>query len=84
MVTPIVEIVNQVLNGDAQYAKSPLELRNQRTYAVKVNHIFFHSIFKLNDFFKQSGVNGFLDVGRQAYKEASEDAYFGVQELSGT
>lgn len=45
------------------YAKSPLELRNQRTYAIK------------------SGVNGLLDVARQTFKEASEDAYHHVEEL---
>jgi hypothetical protein len=36
MVDPIIDIVNRVLNDDAQYARRPLELRNQRTYAVKV------------------------------------------------
>ncbi|KAF2419048.1 DNA mismatch repair protein MutS [Tothia fuscella] len=66
MVDPIIEIVDEVLNEDAQYAKGPLELRNQRTYAVK------------------AGVNGFLDIGRQAYKEASGDAFNGVQQLSVT
>lgn len=52
-----------MINEDITFAKSPLELRNQRTYAVK------------------SGVNSLLDVARQTYKEASEDAYHHVEEL---
>lgn len=40
-----------------------MELRNQRTYAIK------------------SGVNGLLDVARQTFKEATEDAYRHVEEL---
>jgi DNA mismatch repair protein MSH4 len=34
-VAPIQDIVDKVINEDAIYAKQPLELRNQRTYAVK-------------------------------------------------
>jgi len=56
-------LIDAVINEDITFAKSPLELRNQRTYAIK------------------SGVNGLLDVARQTYKEASEDAYLHVEEL---
>lgn len=31
----LLEIINGTINEDTQYCKSPLELRNQRTYAVK-------------------------------------------------
>ena len=31
----LVRIINDTINEDTQYCKSPLELRNQRTYAVK-------------------------------------------------
>jgi DNA mismatch repair protein MSH4 len=62
-INPIIELIDHVINDDVTYAKSPLEMRNQRTYAVR------------------SGVNGFLDVARQAYKEATEDAYNHISEL---
>ncbi|OAL53212.1 hypothetical protein IQ07DRAFT_561832 [Pyrenochaeta sp. DS3sAY3a] len=63
-VAPVRELIRRVINDDTIYAKQPLELRNQRTYAVK------------------SGVNGLLDVARQTYKEATEDAYQHCTELS--
>ena len=62
-IDPVRDLIDTVINEDITFAKSPLELRNQRTYAVK------------------SGVNGLLDVARQTYKEASEDAYHHVEEL---
>ncbi|KAF2185031.1 hypothetical protein K469DRAFT_577714 [Zopfia rhizophila CBS 207.26] len=34
-VVPIQDLIDNVINGDTTYAKQPLELRNQRTYAVK-------------------------------------------------
>lgn len=34
-VAPIRELIDQVINEDTTYAKQPLELRNQRIYAVK-------------------------------------------------
>lgn len=33
---------------------------------------------------EQAGVNGFLDVARQTYKEANQDAYDLVEGLNGT
>jgi DNA mismatch repair protein MSH4 len=40
LIDPIIEMIGEVLNEDALFANSPLELRNQRTYAVKVlSHI---------------------------------------------
>ncbi|EFQ33884.1 MutS domain V [Colletotrichum graminicola M1.001] len=49
---------------DVTYVKSALDLRNQRTFAVK------------------SGVNGLLDVARQAYKENTNDVHIHVEELN--
>ncbi|OSS53507.1 hypothetical protein B5807_01544 [Epicoccum nigrum] len=34
-VSPIQDLIDEVINQDTTYAKQPLELRNQRTYAVK-------------------------------------------------
>jgi DNA mismatch repair protein MSH4 len=34
-VAPVQELINRVINEDTTYARQPLELRNQRTYAVK-------------------------------------------------
>ena len=34
-VEPIQDLINNVINEDTTYAKQPLDLRNQRTYAVK-------------------------------------------------
>ncbi|KAF1965024.1 hypothetical protein BU23DRAFT_520237 [Bimuria novae-zelandiae CBS 107.79] len=63
-IVPVHDVINNYINEDTAYAKQPLELRNQRNYAVK------------------SGVNGLLDVARTTYKEAMEDAYQHVTELS--
>jgi DNA mismatch repair protein MSH4 len=35
-VDPTVRLISEVVNEDATYQKTPLDLRNQRTYAVKV------------------------------------------------
>lgn len=34
-VAPIQELIDRVINEDTTYAKQPLELRNQRVYAVR-------------------------------------------------
>lgn len=31
-----LQLINEVINDDVTYQKTPLDLRNQRTYAVKV------------------------------------------------
>jgi DNA mismatch repair protein MSH4 len=33
---PTVQLIKEVINDDVTYQKTPLDLRNQRTYAVKV------------------------------------------------
>ncbi|KAF1996096.1 DNA mismatch repair protein-like protein muts [Amniculicola lignicola CBS 123094] len=34
-INPVLDVINEMINEDTTYAKQPLELRNQRTYAVK-------------------------------------------------
>lgn len=33
---PTLQLIKEVINEDVTYQKTPLDLRNQRTYAVKV------------------------------------------------
>ncbi|KAG9238562.1 DNA mismatch repair protein-like protein MutS [Amylocarpus encephaloides] len=61
---PTIQLITEAVNEDAAYQKTPLELRSQRTYAVK------------------AGVNGFLDVARQTFKEATEDVHRHVTEIN--
>lgn len=35
-IDPTIQLIREVINDDAAYQKKPLDLRNQRTYAVKV------------------------------------------------
>ncbi|KAI1299112.1 DNA mismatch repair protein Msh4 [Xylaria venustula] len=60
----VMDIITQTINDDVTAMKAPIDMRNQRIYAVK------------------SGVHGLLDVARQTYKEATEDVYRHVDELS--
>ncbi|KAK4695847.1 DNA mismatch repair protein MSH4, partial [Lecanoromycetidae sp. Uapishka_2] len=60
----IEALIDETINEDVVYQSQPLDLRMQRTYAVK------------------AGVNGLLDVARQTYKEANDDAYQLVLDLS--
>ncbi|KAI4187077.1 MAG: hypothetical protein L6R41_003061 [Letrouitia leprolyta] len=62
----VQRLIDETINEDITYQTQPLDLRNQRTYAIK------------------SGVNGFLDVARQTYKEANADAYQLVTDLGQT
>ncbi|OHW91873.1 MutS domain V protein, partial [Colletotrichum incanum] len=57
-------LVYEGIIEDVTYVKSALDLRNQRTFAVK------------------SGVNGLLDVARQAYKENTNDVHSHLEELN--
>ena len=36
-VKPLLDLINEVINDDVTYMKGKLDLRNQRTYAVKVS-----------------------------------------------
>ena len=68
-------MIDETINEDITYQTQPLDLRNQRTYAIKVGLIRVDS--PITNFI-QSGVNGLLDVARQTYKEANADAYQSV------
>lgn len=52
----ISEVIDATINDDITYQKRAIDLRHQRTYAVR------------------SGQNGLLDIARQSYKEANDDA----------
>lgn len=48
-VSPTMEFIREVINEDVTYQKSPLDMRNQRTYAVKVLTFLYNLIlFVLN------------------------------------
>lgn len=78
--------MEETLNENVSYQSKPLDLRNQRTYCVKVRDIleksFLHFVQSLTDYF-QAGVNSLLDVARQTYKEANTDATELVERLAG-
>jgi DNA mismatch repair protein MSH4 len=82
-IEPILAMINNVINEDVSYSKSPLDLRNQRCYAVKagLSEPFVPARGKRNLTHPQSGVNGLLDVARQTYKEATEDVHTLVEEI---
>ncbi|RYC60541.1 hypothetical protein CHU98_g5673 [Xylaria longipes] len=61
---PVMDIIAETINDDVTAMKAPIDMRNQRTYAVKAS------------------VHGLLDIARQTYKEATEDVYQHVDELS--
>lgn len=46
---PILDLINTIIDGSATYVKTPLDLRNQRTYALKViqSRIFFTEVLSL-------------------------------------
>ncbi|TKX25355.1 MutS domain V-containing protein 2 [Elsinoe australis] len=64
IIQPVLRLIDQTINSDTIWASKPVDLRNQRSYAVK------------------SGVNGLLDVARQTFKEAGEDAFNHMQDLA--
>lgn len=46
---PIFELINEVINEDTQFAKGPLELRNQRIYAIKVSSMLMLTALHADD-----------------------------------
>lgn len=82
-VASLEALIDDTINPDTTYQKQPLDLRNQRTYAVKVSRISRQSKKASALTNVQSGVNGLLDVARQSYKEANTDAYQHVMGLGG-
>ena len=76
-----MKLISEVINEDVTYQKSPLDLRNQRTYAVKVVFLVGMSSPSLTRI--QSGVSGLLDVARQTFKEATEDVHQHITDING-
>ena len=44
--TPSKEYISEVINDDVAYSKQPIDLRNQRTYAVKVGPYIAKALLK--------------------------------------
>lgn len=42
-IDPTIQLIKEVINEDVTYQKKALDLRNQRTYAVKVMS-YFHAL----------------------------------------
>ena len=78
-VEPAIRLIEEVINGDVTHQVRPLDLRNQRTYAVKVSYSPCDFVYPLTH---QSGVSGLLDVARQTFKEATEDVHQHVTEIN--
>jgi DNA mismatch repair protein MSH4 len=83
---PILDLINTVIDEHATYVKTPLDLRHQRTYAVKVSLVcpVADDCQGANAKTCQSNINGLLDVARKTYKEATDDFYDYVEALNGT
>ena len=79
----VSELIRESLNEDVTFASKPLDMRNQRTYAVKVCFSPPSSISTVLGLTKQSGVNGLLDVARTTYKETNQDAFQLMTDLAG-
>ncbi|KAJ9604986.1 MutS protein msh4 [Cladophialophora chaetospira] len=60
----VEDLIKYCINEEVSYSSKPVELRNQRVYAIK------------------AGVNSFLDVARQAYKELNGDVNEYFNELN--
>jgi DNA mismatch repair protein MSH4 len=73
-------LIRVTLNEDVHHSTKPTDLRNQRVYAIRVSYCSPVPIRKLN--ISQAGVNGFLDVARQTYKEINDDVFQLVEQLN--
>lgn len=82
-VASVQALIDETINPDIGYQKKPLDLRNQRTYAVRVSRISRRSKKASVLTNAQSRVISLLDIARQTYKEANADAYQLVTELGG-
>lgn len=76
------QVIESIINEDVQYSKQPLDLRYQRTFAVKVYVTICVKRWILNTEL-QAGINGLLDVARTTFKENSDDAVLYLAALSG-
>jgi hypothetical protein len=50
-IDPTIQLIREVINEDVTYQKTPLDLRNQRTYAVKVMQFYFPITLSQTDIF---------------------------------
>jgi DNA mismatch repair protein MSH4 len=82
---PILNLIDTVIDEHATYVKTPLDLRHQRTYAVKVSLVCLDGGDRqVLMWVCQSNINGLLDVARKTYKETTDDFYEYVEALNGT
>ncbi|KAL8752734.1 MAG: hypothetical protein Q9199_005533 [Rusavskia elegans] len=65
----VQNLIDEAINEDITYQSQPLDLRNQRTYAIKAGHI---------------GRKATFSILRLTYKEANADAYQLVTDLGQT
>jgi DNA mismatch repair protein MSH4 len=77
---PIQELIAAVVEPNVEFAKNALELRTQRNYAIKVGALLCPKILAYMD---EAGRDGMMDIARQAFKEAQDDAYDHVQAVAG-
>lgn len=82
-VASVQALIDDTICPDISYQKQPLDLRNQRTYAVKVSRTSRHSKGASAFNNVQAGANGLLNVARQTYREANKDALKLVKRLGG-
>ncbi len=65
----VSEKIGSVITADAKWSKSPLHMRTQICFAVKVcNYIATRMLI----IFRQSSVSSMLDVARKTYSESME------------
>jgi len=84
IVQPVIELIHGTINDDVTFTKTPLDRRNQRTYAVRVSRSTSHdapTAVSCSDYPK-TGVFDLLDVARQTYKEGTDDIYQLVDEIN--
>ena len=79
----IDNLIKSCINEDVSYTAKPIELQNQRIFAIKVNPLGAFSMHVDLADHHEAGVNSFLDVARQTYKELSEDINRYFYELKG-
>jgi DNA mismatch repair protein MSH4 len=44
-IQPVCDLISNTINEDVSYVKAPIDLRHQRTYAVKVEYMVPQSFF---------------------------------------
>jgi DNA mismatch repair protein MSH4 len=74
-------LIRYCINEDVSCSNKPVELRSQRVFAIKVRQHDSNMEGLANS--KQQGVNSFLDVARQAFKELNDDLNTYFDDLKG-